>query len=676
MRFFFAPHGSSLSAGTKPSDDLVAYSVERVQGGGCGLVIVAMVAHERGRTRQPSPHPPENIAAFRVFTDAIHAAGGKIFGQVFYWWGGFGQWQPLSPPAPSLGPSTRQFSYNDRGVSTHAMGREEIRAMNAAMRQTARNMREAGFDGLLLHGSHAGLIEQFLSPYFNERTDEYGGSLDNRMRFMVESLQAAREGAGPDLAIGIRINCDEMLPGGYGTATAHEVVRTICGQGLVDYIDLDMGIEPQQFYHGMPTSFAEKQPYRRAVEAVRGAAGDIPVLSVLGRVTSMAEAEAALAAGVCDVAGAARQLIAEPDFVQNARTGQEARSRSCIACNWCTAAMGDGAQGCIINPASYRERLWGRAHFAPAPQAARVVIAGGGPGGMEAARVAALKGHKVTLFEARARLGGAFALWADLPGREGNRLAIDWWESELQRLGVDIRLNTDATAEAVLAEAPDAVIIATGARYSPGGRSITLDADIPGHDRSFVYRPEDILLHGARPAGRVLLLDGEGLHASAGIAELLAKNGAEVTYVTAGFSPLSPRLIDNFESRHIVQRLKQAGVRFAPTSWLKSIGEGNATLYDMHTGEERTESVDGVVLITGREPQDALARALEGRVVQLFTIGDALAARPLAAASYEGQKFARLIGEPGAPATFAQAFFRPDEPATTPLPADLRRAAV
>src|ERR1700761_9478844 len=144
-RFFFAPHGSSLSAGTKPSDDLVAYSAERVRGGGCGLVIVALAAHERGRTRQPSPHPTENVAAFRVLTDEIHTAGGRIFGEAFYWWGGFGQWQPLSPPAPSLGPTSRQFSYNDRSVSTHAMDRDEIEAMHAAMRQTAHNMRDAGF---------------------------------------------------------------------------------------------------------------------------------------------------------------------------------------------------------------------------------------------------------------------------------------------------------------------------------------------------------------------------------------------------------------------------------------------------------------------------------------------------------------------------------------------------
>ena len=673
-RFFFAPHGSALSAGTKPSDDLVAYSAERVRGGGCGLVIVALVAHERGRTRQPSPHPPENIAAFRVMADAIHDAGGKIFGQIFYWWGGYGQWQPLSPPAPSLGPSTRQFGYSDRTVSTHEMGLDEIRAITDAVRTSAAHLREAGFDGVMLHGSHAGLIEQFLSPYFNQRTDAYGGSLENRMRFLVESLEAARQGAGPDLAVGMRFNCDEGLPGGYGVETAREVVQAICTRGLVDYIDLDVGVEPQQFHHGMPTSFTEPQFYRPFVEAVRGAAGTTPVLSVLGRITSMADAEAAIAAGVVDVAGAARQLIAEPDFVRNAREGREDRSRVCIACNWCTAAGGDGAQGCTINPASFRERLWGAGSFAPAARPSKVVIVGGGPGGLEAARVSALKGHRVTLFEARARLGGALALWADLPGRETYGKAVDWWAAEVARLGVDVRLGAPADVGMVLAEQPDAVIVATGARYSPGGRSVTFDADIPGHDRAFVYRPDQILLDGARPTGRVVLFDGEGMHASAGVAELLARGGAEVLYVTAGFSPLSPRLVDNFEARAVVQRLKAAGVQFVPTTWVRRIGERAVTLYDIHTDEERVlEDVDAVVLSTGRVPLDGLARELEGRVAQLFTIGDALAARPLAAASYEGQKFARLVGEPGAPTTICEAFFRPDDPGATPFPADVAR---
>jgi len=671
-RYFFAPHGSALSIGTKPSDDLVAYSAERVRHGGCGLVIVALCAHERGRTRQPAPHLAENVAAFRVLADAIHDAGGRIFGQPFYHWTAHGFWQALSPPAPAFAPSVRQFGHGGRTYSTRAMSRDDIRAMIDALRQSCANLAAAGFDGALLHASHAALIEQFLSPYFNERDDEYGGSLDNRMRFLVESLEAARAGGGERFAVGMRFNCDEQVEGGYDLATAREVVRRVSEAGLLDYIDFDVGLEPQQFHHGMPTGFENKHYYKPFVAAVREASS-VPVLSVLGNITAMAEAEAALADGVCDMVGSARQLIAEPEFVRLAHTGQEHLGRTCIACNWCTAAGGDGAQGCAINPASYRDRQWGMHSWKPAAQARRVVVVGGGPGGMEAARVAARKGHRVTLFEAQGALGGALALWAGLPGRGHYGAAIDWWRAELERLEVDVRLGQAVDADAVRALSPDAVIVATGARYSPGGRSVSRDADIPGSDRVNVYRPEDILLHGKRPTGKVRVFDGEGYHTGPGIAELLAGAGAKVRLHFAGHSPVTPRNTDNWEERYIVERIKRAGVRLKPSTWLTAIGDGEVTVRDVHTGEETTRPADAVVLATGREPLDAIARALEGEVAQVFTIGDALAARMLAAAPFEGQKFARLIGEPGAPATTGEAWFRADEPSTVPFPADMPR---
>lgn len=672
-RYFFAPHGSSLSAGTKPADDLVAYSAERVKNGGCGLVIVALAAHERGRTRQPSPHPPENVAAFRALADAVHAAGGKVFGQAIVHWTGGGWWQPLSPPAMAFAPSVRQFGFGGRTSSTRAMSKADIAAMLATLRDTATNMHAAGIDGVMLHASHAALIEQFLSPYFNEREDEYGGSLDNRMRFMVESLEACREGGGAGFAVGMRLNCDEQIAGGYGVDTAREVVRSVAERGLADFIDLDVGLEPQQFHHGMPTGFEAKHYYRPFVEKVRDAAGSLPVLSVLGNITAMAEAEQALASGVCDVVGSARQLIVEPEFVRLAREGREREGRTCIACNWCTAAGGDGAQGCSINPASYRDRQWGMHSWTPAAYASRVVVVGGGPGGMEAARVAARKGHRVVLFEGREALGGALAQWAALPGREHYGAAVDWWTGELGRLGVDVRLGMPADADAVLAEGPDAVIVATGARYDPGGRSITRDADLPGSEGDTVFTPEAILAGGDRPDGRVWVIDGEGYHTGAGIAELLAAEGAKVRLVTAGHSPVSPRNTDNWEERYIVARLKAAGVRLYNSTWVRAIGDRRITLYDVHTGKVRKKKADAVVLATGRVPQDALARELEGRVAQVFTIGDALAARMLAAAPFEGQKFARLVGEPDAPATTSEAWFAADTFDVMPFPADVPR---
>ena len=674
-RFYFSPHGTALTVGTKASDDYTHYNVARVQNNGCGLVIASAVVHDRGIIYQPSPYPDENIASFRAMADAVHAAGGKIFGQLWYWWGTLGQWQPLSPPAPSLGASAVQTAWYEKGLSTHEMSREEIRTMIAAFGKSTANLREAGFDGVELHAAHAAILEHFVSPYFNRRTDEYGGSLENRMRVLVEALEAAREGAGGTMAVGMRFNCDEMLPGGYDQADAAEILKRVCDAGLVDFVDLDVAVEPNQLGIGMPPVFVEPHMYKPYVEALRGVAGNVPVISVLGRLTSIADGEAVLASGLCDMVGAARALIAEPELVSNAYHGREERSRICIACNWCCAAGNEGAQGCTINPASYRERLWGAGSFTPATRKSRVIVAGGGPGGLEAARVAALRGHEVTLFEARGRLGGGLALWADLPARAEYHKAMDWWQRELHLLGVDIRLGTEATVATILAEQPDAVIIATGSRYSRGGRSAFLDIDIPGHEQDFVYRPDEILLGRMPPAGRIVLLDGEGMHASVGIAELLADMGAHVEYMTPGFAPVSLRLYDSLEASFVITRLRsRPNITFTTASWIRRIGDHELTVYDTYTGAERTISgIDAIVLSTGRLPLDTLTRELEGKVAQLFTIGDALAARPLASAAYEGQLFARHIGEPDAPRSFSEAYFRPKEADLFPVPAEVLR---
>jgi len=472
----------------------------------------------------------------------------------------------------------------------------------------------------------------------------------------------------------MRFNCDELLAGGYDTTDAYEVLQRIASAGLIDYADLDIATEPQQYYIGMPSVFMEPHLYRPYVEAVRGAAGKIPVLSVLGRMTSIADAEAVIAAGVCDMVGAARGLIAEPDLVRNAYEGQEERSRTCIACNWCMAGIHDSSAGCAINPVSYRERTWGPDALRPAAHSSKVIVVGAGPGGLEAARTSALRGHEVTLLETRARAGGAFALWASLPGREAYQLAIDWWERELKRLGVVIRLGTRATAGGILGEKPDAVILATGAAYHRSGRGFHSEQDIPGYDRDFVYRPEEILSLSALPRGKILVQDDEGLQTGMGIAELFARNGADVEFLTPNFLPLSSRVMATQEGRPMVQRLRALGGRISTMCFIKEIRDHEVLVKDVHSDQVRMISaVDALVLTTGRVPVNDLEKDLDGKVAQLFTIGDALAPRMWGAATFEAHKFARFIGEPGAPASIADAYFSDDDATLVPIAGDMQR---
>jgi 2,4-dienoyl-CoA reductase-like NADH-dependent reductase (Old Yellow Enzyme family) len=666
-RFYMSPHAVPMAVGSKPSDDFIHYNVARIKGG-CSLVMLTTTLHARARIFQPSPHPKENIPAFRALADAVHEAGGKIFAEPYYQWATHGQWQPLSPPAPAFGPSSVQFRSHEKGFVTREITRREIGMMQGALRQSIEHLRAAGFDGVMIHGAHGALAEQFLSPYFNRRLDEYGGTLKNRMRFLVESLQVAREAAGGGMAVGMRFNCDELLSGGYDSTEAYGVLESVAGAGLIDYADLDVATEPQQYYIGMPSVFMEPHLYRPYVEAVRGAAGQIPVLSVLGRMTAIADAEAMLAAGVCDMVGAARGLIAEPDLVRNAYEGREEQSRTCIACNWCMAGIHDSSAGCAINPVSYRERLWGGDALKPAPHLSKVIVVGAGPGGLEAARASALRGHPVTLIESRARVGGAFALWAALPGREAYQQAIDWWQREVRRLGVVIQLDTRATAAGILAEKPDAVVLATGAVYH--------EQDIPGYDRDFVYRPEEILSSSVLPRGKILIQDDEGLQTGMGIAELLARNAADVEFLTPNFLPLSSRVMAAQEGRPMVRRLRALGGRISTMSFIKEIRDHEVLVEDVHSDEVRViTDVDAVVLTTGRVPVNDLEKDLHGKVRQLFTIGDALAPRMWGAATFEAHKFARLIGEPGAPDSIAEAYFSDDDPALAPIPGDMRRGA-
>jgi 2,4-dienoyl-CoA reductase-like NADH-dependent reductase (Old Yellow Enzyme family)/thioredoxin reductase len=652
-RFYFPPHGTPLTADASPSEDGVYYFAERAAGG-IGLMIHSVAIWHR-RIGRISPLEESRIDSFAVLADRVHEHGTKIFGQLHHSWPvRLYQWEPMGPAAPNLTASVHPRF--DHFSASRAMSKRDIKAFLQAFRRGVRNLRAAGYDGIEVHCAHGLLLEHFLSPYYNRRTDEYGGSLENRLRLIVESLEIAHEEAQGTMAVGMRYNCDEMVPGGLTQDDAAEALSVLVQRGLLHFVDLDIAIEPDQFVIGMPTYMVPPLMYESFVREVRKAAVGIPVLSALGRVTRVAEAERAISEGTADLVGAARGLIAEPELVNQALNGEQERSRTCIACNYCL--RGDGF-GCAINPATAFERRWGLHTYRPAAKPGRVVVVGAGPAGLEAARTAALKGHQVVVLERRSAVGGQMSLWAALPGREIMATTPAWYERELRRLGVEVKLGVPADAARIQAERPDYMIVATGAAYERTGMSGFMPAAIPGWDRDFVFTPERILEDGVRPAGRVIVLDDESKNTGAGVAAILAGAGAEVELVTRWLQPVN-FLIDTLEFPFVIAQLKNLNVKISTQEYVKEIGDHRVTIFDVIVNTERKiEGVDAVVISNTRVPTTNLADELEDDFAQVFPVGDALAPRGLPEATHEGHRFARLLGEPGAPRNFTEAWAEP-----------------
>lgn len=661
-RIYMSPHGIALESpspnfdSAEPAINRMYYFAERAAGG-TGLII---------HSTQIAPASPQfplaesivhadHIPSYRRVAEAVHGHGAKIMAEIWYVNWLQKRWEKLGPLAPAMGPSATQNIYMP--WTRRAMTKYEIKRMIELYSIGARNVRESGYDGIQLHISHGAIVEYFLTPYHNKRTDEYGGSFENRARFMMEALEACRAEITDEMSLGIRINADELLPGGLGEEDTKEVLRYLVKSQLIDFVDLDVSMEPEQVQLMTTGMFDPVMHNADRVARVREGAAPLPVLATPGRLTSIADAERLIATGVTDMVGAVRGLIAEPELVNKARDGREDERRICVAVNACVSGLSPG-WGCAINPAAGREERFSDRLTRPASTSQRVVVVGGGPAGLEAARIAAMRGHTVTVLERNQRLGGGVALWADLPGRGAMKSLVNFLTRRMSDLGVDVRTDTDATAETVLGLEPDVVILATGSRYRPDGSSGFSIPAIEGWDQDFVVGPEKIIRGEVKPTGKVLVLDDEGLHTAIGVAEMLANAGAEVDYVTRHVM-LAPNL--EMAIQYVGARVAQAGVKLHTLHYLRSIGDHSATIF--HIGSQQTQTIEGletVVLATMREPVDDLYEQLTDKVGYVYLIGDALAPRLLKEATYEGNRFARVIGEPDAPARVEDELFGPD----------------
>ena len=581
---------------------------------------------------------PGCIPHYEALTAQVHEHGALAFLQLTH--SGammLGNWSKQV----AIGPS----SVPDYFESPKPMDRDDLREMVDYHVRCARHAVAGGFDGLEIQSAHGYLLHQFLSPKFNERTDEYGGSLENRMRFGVEVLTAVRDAVGDEVAVGVRLAGDDEQAHGPGLSAddAAAVAARYEALGLVDFLNVSVGAGGVGMVR---TNYAPHGFGVYAAQTVKAAVGDTPVFAV-HRILLPDEAEGILERGAADGITLVRALIADPEWVAKAREGRASEIRRCTGIN--QSCYGNLLQSmpisCVQNPAVGREDELGLGTLTPAASPRRVVVVGGGPAGLEAAWVAAARGHEVTLLERAATLGGAIRLAQRLPGRAEIADLADWRIGACERHGVTLRTGVDATPDTVLALAPDAVVIATGGRATKTGRSAYHPMPVPGSEQDWVLDHLEALRaltdDPARLGRRVVLLDAVGHVQGIGLGELLVAHGHEVTVVC----PLPVLLACDGETQAaILPRAVQAGVAWRPSTAVAAVDDHTVTLVDVLARRlEPLPDVDTFVVCTNGVPSTELYDALRDRGPELVRVGDAVAVRPVDRAVYDGHRAGRAL---------------------------------
>ncbi len=625
-RVVFGPHGTSQGRQPGTTADLVAYHEARASAG-VGLIITeAHTVHDSYEVRDSllAVSDDDAIPALRSIAGAAHRHGARMFGQLFHPGRAVAHRKNgalLVAWAPSEVPDERHH------VMPAPMSRTMIRDVVRAYGEGARRMAEAGLDGVEFMVSMGYLPAQFANPHTNRREDEYGGSFDNRMRFLKESLRAVRSSVAPETVVGIRISIDELDHGGLGPEESSAIAGALAQEGLVDYVNVigGSGASVGGAVHIVPPMAVKPAYLAEDASRLRDAV-DVPIM-LGGRINQPQIAEEIIATGKADMVCLVRALIADPLFVSKAREGRTDDIRACIGCN--QACIGHRHLGaivsCIQHPETGRERTF--PHIKPkTPSPLEVLVVGAGPAGMKAAATAGERGHRVRLFERERRPGGQVLLAQMLPGRAEFGGLMTNLVREVERSGVEIETGVEVDVALVESLRPDAVIVATGAV-----------PHLPHVDEEcHAVDAWSVIAGSANVGSRVVIADWRCDWVGFGVAEMLARSGCHVRLYCQGTVPgqnLQAYLRDQW-----VGVLDDLGVEIR--AYARFFGADSDTAYFQHMTSGRpivVEEVDTLVLAQGHRREARLHEALLERGQEgLHLIGDALSPRTAEEAVLEG----------------------------------------
>ncbi len=632
-RIFVSAHsyGYADSNGL-PDEALFHYIVERAKGG-VGLLIMGATSINRVGWLGNGYTLNENdqiVPAYEKISKAVHAHGTKIFDQLFHTGGqlAYGDGNRVYAPSAVSHPRTISLPVE---LSIEQIQQTIQDYVNAAKRASIGNL-----DGVEISGAQGFLINEFLSPKHNRRQDKYGGDSDRRMRFLLEVMERIKENVPSNFVVGYRLMADSLEDGDLSLEDAYEVVNTLEKKQLIDYISVIASLNGSYigYWIGHGDMSVPSMTFADLSSAIRKQTS-LPVL-LASKVKHPAQAEYLIQQGIADMVAMTRAHIADPEIINKIKADTVDDIRPCISCNQgCVGGSwaGTGVK-CIFNPATGREIMLGIGTLIQSPTRKKVVIIGGGAAGMEFARVAAMRGHCIVLYEQRESLGGQLLLASLPPHRHEIEEAVAYLALQIKKLGVEIHLGTKVSADMLYKLEADVVVLATGA--------VDRIPLIPSGDSSRITTGWKVLDGTAVVGQNVLIVDGDWKQHALSIAEYLVDQGKNVEIITSRFyvgEGLNITNIVSFSSRLITK-----GAKLTPLLDVISISEKQVMLRHSLTGETVIRNnVDNVVFVAGLKPNNELINQVKGRLSNVIVIGDCDYPRGLQNAIYDAHVKARII---------------------------------